>query len=235
MALSDSKVQSLNVSKSPALTVGLLFLGLALGLGFWASGHRAQLEQKARGRELVAPPLALEHFHFGFRLPMADLLWIRTLQDFDYCEKALGKNLCQGRGWLFQTLDLTTQLDPEFRMAYSAGGAALSVIVSDVPGASQIFDKGTRAFPQDWVLAYKAAYHALYEEQDTLKAANLMKKAAERGAPDWVYILSGRLYTDAGKRELAERVLSEMRALGLDEKVQDRLRQKIQSTVPSSD
>lgn len=215
--------------QNPARVVGFFFLGLVLIAGFAFSGARAQQEQRRAPRELVTPPLALEHFHFGFRLPMADLLWLRTLQDFDYCEQPLAKNLCRGQGWLFQTLDLTTQLDPQFRMAYSAGGMALSIIVSDIPGASRLFDKGVAAFPKDWVIAYKAAYHALYEEKDTLKAANLMKKAAEYGAPDWVYVLSGRLYTEAGQRELAERVLGEMKALGLDEKVQERLRQKIES------
>ena len=229
-----SRFETLSLDKSPAHMAGLFILPAILIFGFICSGLRAQNEQQMAARELVTPPLALEHFHFGFRLPMADLLWLRTLQDFDYCEQPIAKNVCRGQGWLFQTLDLATQLDPKFRMAYSAGGVALSIMVSDIQGASRLFEKGVAAFPTDWVFAYKAAYHALYEEKNTLKAAELMKKAAEHGAPDWVFALSGRLYTEAGRRELAERVLSEMKALGLDEKVQERLRQKIESAAPHS-
>ena len=189
-----------------------------------------RFDQAGRSRELVAPPRALEHFHFGFRYAMADLFWIRTIQDFDFCERAISKNRCEGQSWLFQTLDLVTQLDPRFLMAYSAGGMALSIIISDVEGASRLLDKGVRAFPNDWVLTYKAAYHALYEEKDQLKAAGLMTRAAQHGAPDWVFALAGRLYTEAGHRELAERVLAEMQTLDLDQRIQERLRQKLRES-----
>lgn len=209
-----------------AFALGLFFICL---IGFFWSGLLLKKGASSVTRELAAPPAELVHFSFGFRHAMADGLWIRSLQDFDFCEREISKHLCQGKGWLFQVLDLITNLDPRFRMAYSAGGMALTVIVSDYQGASQIFDKGVREFPKDWVLLYKAAYHALQEEKDLEKAARLMQQAAENGAPDWVYILAGRLHTDAGQRELAERILEEMKALGFDEAMQERLRQKIKA------
>ena len=161
-------------------------------------------------RELVAPPSSLVHFTCGYREIMADLFWIRSIQDFDYCEKSLSKNLCKGNGWLYQTLDLTTELSPQFRMVYSAGAMALTIVISDIEGASKLFDKATTRFPTDWIILYKAAYHALYEEKNQGKAAKLMEQAARNGAPDWVYMLSTRLYTEAGQRELGERLLAEM-------------------------
>lgn len=190
----------------------------------------SKLEFNQQPRELVAPPALMSHFNFGFALPFADLLWIRSMQDLDYCEKKSAQNRCLGHTWLSQLLDLSTELDPKYHIVYSAGATALSVIISDVQGASRLFEKGTKNFPKDWRIHYKAAYHALYEEKNQIKAAELMKTAAQVGAPDWVFSLAGRLYTDAGQRELAEQVLLEIQALGVDEKIQERLRQKIYET-----
>lgn len=201
--------------------VSLVILG---GLGF-SRPFVFQGEQTTR--ELVAPPASLVHFTFGYREAMADLLWIRSIQDFDYCEKKSAENLCQGNSWLFQTLDLITELSPLFRMAYSAGGMALTIIISDIEGASRLFDKAVLRFPTDWIILYKAAYHAIYEEKNNEKAARLMELAARHGAPDWVYALSTKLYTESGKRELAERLLHEMEQTELDPAILEAMRKKL--------
>lgn len=213
--------------KSPA-QAGLFVFLLA---GFVFTGEKTRETFENAGRDLVAPPPGLERFTFGFRHAMADTFWVRSIQDFDYCEQEIRKQLCRGRGWLYQTLDMVTTLDGRFRMAYSAGGMALSVIISDIQGASLLFDKAVQNFPEDWIILYKAAYHALYEEKDAAKAARLMQAAAEHGAPDWVYVLAGRLYTEAGRRELAVRVLEQMKSLGLQDSMQERLRQKIEEKI----
>lgn len=202
----------------------------SLFIAITTSAYLSKLEFNQQPRELVSPPAPMSHFSFGFNLPFADMLWIRALQDLDYCEKKSAKNICLGHSWLSQLLELSTELDPKYHIVYSAGATALSVIISDVQGASRLFEKGVQNFPKDWRIHYKAAYHALYEEKNQMKAAALMKTAARVGAPDWVFSLAGRLYTGAGQRELAEQVLLEMRALGVDEKVQERLRQKISET-----
>lgn len=201
------------------LTFGLLVVGLGLSRPFIFSKHQE--------RELVSPPASLVYFTFGYREPMADMFWIRSIQDFDYCEKPLAKNLCQGKGWLFKTLDLVTELSPFFRMAYSAGGMALTIVISDIEGASRLFDKGVARLPKDWVILYKASYQALHEEHDSAKAAKLMEQAARYGAPDWVYLLSTRLYTEAGKREMAERLLAEMEHSALDPVILKAMRKKL--------
>ena len=228
MELSKKNFLSTRLTKSP------LVVGLFLFAGLISSGLSLQKQIHGIPREFVAPPRGLEHFHFGFRYAMADLFWIRALQDFDFCEEKLDSQICRGRGWLYQTLDVVTTLDSQFRTAYSAGGLALSVLVSDIEGASKIFDRAVVAFPDDWILLYKAAYHALYEEKDTLKAAGLMERAARRGAPDWVFSLAGRLYSDSGRRELGLRLLDEMKNSGVDQRVQERLRQKLDSASDSS-
>jgi len=217
------------IQKKP-LIQGLFLFCILVGLFFW-TGQQTQQAQQHQIRELVAPPRGLEHLSFGFRASMADGFWVRAIQDFDYCEQPIAKQLCQGRGWLYQTLDVTTDLDPDFRMAYSAGAMALSVIVSDLDGASLLFDKAVAHFPHDWIILYKAAYHALYEEKNQAKAAVLMEQAARNGAPSWVFQLAGRLYTRSGQREMAERLLNELRAQGVDETIQAQLRQRLQEKI----
>lgn len=183
-------------------------LSAALALGFF----QGQVSSQTTARELVALPRGIERFAFGAREVIADLGWLRSIQDFDYCEKKEAAHLCRGNGWLARMLDVVTDLSPKFRAPYASGGMALSIIISDRAGATSLFEKGLAQYPDDWIISYKAAYHFLYEENDPARAAQLMENAAKHGAPGWVYSLAGRLYTRAGKRELALRLLEELRA-----------------------
>lgn len=182
-----------------------------------------------RQGDFAAPPKMLPHFVFGFREVVADFLWIRSIQDFDYCESIEAKNVCKNKSWLYQMLDVATDLSPSFRVVYSAGSLALSVIISDIYGASLLFDKGVAQYPNDWPILYRAAYHALYEEKDLPKAASLLQRAGRYGAPEWVYTLAGRLYSDSGRLDLARAVLLEMKASNVEEGFTKRLEEKIES------
>jgi tetratricopeptide (TPR) repeat protein len=204
--------------------VVLLTLIAALGV----SKYKLQRDSAENQRELLAPPASLVHFTFGYRETVADVFWLRAIQDFDYCEKKIRTSECRGKGWLFQTLDLITELSPLFRMAYSAGGMALTILVSDIAGASKFFDKAVGRFPKDWTLLYKAAYHALFEEKDKAKAAGLMERAARNGSPDWVFSLAARLYSEAGRIEVAERLLSQLQT---DKTVDDMLAQRMRDKI----
>lgn len=161
-------------------------------------------------RHLIPPPNGIEHITFGMKEQTADGLWIRAIQDFDYCEQKLDQVNCQNNGWVWQMLDTVTNLAPQFRIVYATGTLALSVIVSDIQGASKLFDKAVKAFPKDWPILYRAAYHALYEENNKEKAAELLIRTAQNGGPDWTYSLAGKLYTQAGKLELTEKLIQDL-------------------------
>lgn len=177
--------------------------------------------------EFLSPPKDLQYFTFGYREPFADMLWLRAIQDFDYCEKQLKADLCKGNSWLSQMLDLTTDLSPRFRMAYSAGAMALTIIISDIEGASKLFNKGVLAFPNDWIILYKAAYHAIYEENNMPKAAYLVERAARNGAPDWVWSLAANLYSEGGQRMLAMKVVEELEAMKFNPAVIRRIKERL--------
>ncbi len=173
------------------------------------------------------PPPHIKHLTFGFSEQIADQFWIRSIQDFDYCEERIADNTCRNQSWLYQMLDLVTELSPRFRMPHAAGPLALTVIISDIEGASKLFDKAVRNFPKDWPILYRAAYHALLEEKNKEKAAKLLYEAAKHGAPGWVYTLAGRLYTEAGEKELGERIYAEINQDPNLKVFAERLRQRL--------
>lgn len=189
---------------------------------FWSP---SQIDFKQR---LIAPPPRLEYFSFGFQMPLADSLWIRAIQDFDYCENPLRQHLCQGRGWLSQMLDAITNLAPDYQIVYQTGGLALTVLVSDYEGASQLFDKGVKMFPKDGKLLYRAAYHAMIEEKNAAKAAGLLVQAAQNGGNSWFYNLAARLYSESGKRDLALGLYQQLQESGTEETVLARMREKLE-------
>ncbi len=198
-------------------SLGLIITTLVMG----PSGQQNKI------KNLIAPPPMLEHFHFGFNEPLADSLWIRSIQDFDYCEDQLAKNLCRGNGWLYKMLDTVTTLSPHFRMPYATGPMALSVIISDIEGASKLFDKAVIAFPNDWPILYRAGYHAMAEEKNNQKAAELLIRAAKNGGGEWFNSLAARLLVNAGKKDLAMRLYEDLKQQGYEEGTLKRIKERL--------
>lgn len=178
--------------------------------------------------DYLPPPKAIEHFTSGLKIVIADSLWLRALQDFDYCNDKINERDCVGKSWLFQVLDLATTLDPKFEpVMYQTGGLALTVLISDYAGASIYFDRGVAQYPKDWRLNYAAGYHVLYEEKNKVKAAKLFLAAADNGAPPWVRIMAGRLGYEGGDKAFGEQVLQQMIDTNQDEKLIEVLKRRL--------
>ncbi|MFN8943877.1 MAG: hypothetical protein ACK5WZ_04545 [Pseudobdellovibrionaceae bacterium] len=180
------------------------------------------------------PSPRLQYFTFGYRDLVADLFWLRTIQNFDYCDSVKltnsdGLKICNENSFLYRLLDLVTELSPNFRMPYASGGLALSVIITDVSGASHIFEKGTFNFPTDWPILYRSAYHAMIEEKNKKKAAYLLVEAARNGGPQWLYALSGKLFIEGGDLEMSLRLIDELNESADGKDISERIRKKIES------
>ena len=104
---------------------------------------------------------------------------------------------------------------------------ALSVMVSDISGASKVFDRAVQEFPNDWPILYRASYHALLEEKNKSKAAGLLIKTAQNGGPPWAYDLAGRLYSESGQVELAESLQKQLEDQKFPQAIIDRIKQRI--------
>lgn len=188
---------------------GGLILGSALFFLLALMLPKPQIEKRT---EYIAPPIEIKYLTGGFQVAMADSFWLRAVQDFDYCEQKDNEGDCKNNSWLFQVLNLVTELDRRFEMAYMYGGLALTVLVSDSAGASVIYDRGVSEYPKSWPLLYTAAYHAMAEEQDKSKASRLYYQAFQNGAPSWTSLLAGRLAAESGETDFSRSVLRQMQA-----------------------
>lgn len=180
----------------------------------------------------LLPPENIEHFTFGYGDSIADSLWIRSIQDMEFCgatsvtaqvsqfdepkspvqtdPTGAPKSAAQcKKGWAFHMLNEITDLSPKFEIVYTMGATGLSILVDDREGAEIIFDKGVVAFPRVWQISYTAAYHALFETGNLEKGARLLKQAGDSGAPAWVYFLATHVYSQAGLAELGKAVVEE--------------------------
>ncbi|MES2856242.1 MAG: hypothetical protein V4692_10285 [Bdellovibrionota bacterium] len=186
-------------------------------------------EKSAKPTVFLYPPQQMKYFTIGYNEVAADLLWLRAIQDFDICEQSsIALTSVQlppaftdskdvnprppsrcNNSWVFQMIDLITELAPRFRVPYETGATMLSILVDDREGALKIYEKGVAQFPTRWQLHYRLGYHYLYEIQNLEKAAFHMKAAADRGAPEWVYALVGKIYSKAGQVQIGISVLEE--------------------------
>ena len=113
-----------------------------------------------------------------------------------------GRKVCR-KGWVYRMLDAVTELAPEFKVPYTVGAISLSVLIDDYEGASALFEKGFKQFPNNWEILYRGAYHYLFDRKDFKRAAELLNKAGKAGAPSWVQSLAASLYTKEGQLGLA--------------------------------
>lgn len=196
-------------------------------LGFSVPYNAAQIST-SKERHFLPPPPALKHFAFGYNGMLADLLWIRAIQDNDYCEeRAYPEAKCKDKGWLFQMLHEATELDPKYRMIYLLGTTMLSLLVEDVAGGTIMYDKAILNFPKDWKIAHRAAYHFVEMDPNFEKAASLYRRSAENGGPAWDYSLAARILTDNGRKEAAQAMYEELKKSEVPQYVIDRIEARL--------
>jgi hypothetical protein len=179
-----------------------------------------QVESQSEPHHIYyAPPAEIKMFSFGQIELVADLFWIRVLQDIDTCEQnfapkselRIDKDRIHNcnKGWVYHMLDIIFECAPRWRIPAAIGPLLLSVIVDDIDGATLLFKKAVKNFPHDWAILYRAAYHFLYETHDTLYAAQLFDQAGKYGAPLWVHSLAAKLYSERGRNIVARIVLTD--------------------------
>ncbi len=212
------------------ITISYLLVMLSFWGATWIFNQRSSQEGAAE-KYLNPPPEHIEHFHFGFRESMSDSLWLRWIQDADYCQTYLKPvtylepqevkmdlltvprhKICDN-SWSFKMLDAITRLAPKFEMPYLAGASTLAILVEDYEGATLMYERGIKELPKNWMLLYRAAFHYQFNLKDLPRAAELLKQAGDNGAPIWVKSLAARLYTVAGQVELGLSTLLEYRKL----------------------
>lgn len=210
---------------------------IAISMSFLLDANKSE-------RKLYAPPpLVLKYFTFGYNNTSADSYWIRLLQDFGVCEQKRGgspidpetgarrgKNRTPecSLGWGYHMLNLITDLAPRFYVAAVNGPLILSVVADDIDGATLLYEKAIRLFPNDWGAHYYAGSHFLNEVEDSQRAIDLFKRAYSLGAPSWLPLLIARLQTREGRRDIAKSILLEfIKNAENNEHLKERAREKL--------
>lgn len=179
-------------------------------------------------------PKNIERFSFGLREHTADVFWLRAIQEFPPCD-APDPRACAPKTWLGQMFLKITDLAPHFRMVYAVGGLTLSVLLDDSPGATALYERGVENFPNDWPILSRAGYHAMAEEHDPVKAAKLLRAAAEHGGPQWYFMLATRLTAETGDTSLGNQIITELEANPeKNAELIRKLRERMQQSKPAS-
>lgn len=176
----------------------------------------------------INPSPYLEYFTFGYQDLIADLLWLRAIQDLDQCERPVGKNKLCNNSWAYRMVDKVTDLSPRFRIIYATVPLLLSLVVNDSEGAIKLLDKGLVYYPNDWHILYRGGYLYLFEKGDKVKAADYFLRAQKNGAPDWLAAYATRLYSQAGRSELVQKVLTEYQEKGFPPELLQRMKDRLE-------
>ena len=140
---------------------------------------------------------------------LADAYWIRTVQHYGRTKLSAGAN--PQYDMLYPLLDLTTSLDPYFKIAYRFGAVFLAEKPPAGPGrpdlAITLLEKGLRADPRRWELAQDIGFvHYMYV-RDYPRAAEWFTRASQiPGAPNWLAPMAAVTLAQGGNRESSRRL-----------------------------
>lgn len=188
---------------------------MSLFFAFWV-GFLGSFQSKDQQKKpfYFAPPEVIHHFSLGFSDLYADILWMKLIQNIDFCSSQKGLPIYDGtrkyqceKGWSYKMTLAITNLAPLFLKPYEISAGIMSILMGDKLGAKIIYDKACKNFPDNWKIHFSAGYHYLIELQDKKKAAQLFTKAAKLGGPPWLYALVSKTYGDMGKLLLSREVL----------------------------
>ena len=148
---------------------------------------------------------AMKRVLLGFDNVTADLYWLRTVQYFG------GKRLAETNKdyrLLEPLLNITIELDPDFKIAYSYGATFLSEPFPTGAGLPskgiEIIDKGIARHPEHWRFYLDKGFIYFWFLNDYEKAAEVFLEGSKLpGAPYWMVATASRMATRGGDRETA--------------------------------
>jgi hypothetical protein len=159
---------------------------------------------------------ALRRMTVGFNGLAADAYWIRTIQYFGGTRRRLMTGLrvpppppalaaSADYDQLYPMLDVTTSLDPRFKIAYRFGAVFLAEPYPSGPGrpdlAVRLLQKGLREQPDKWEYMEDIGFVHYWYGHDYRAAAESFQRAGEvPGAPWWLRSLAATTLAEGGDR-----------------------------------
>jgi hypothetical protein len=128
--------------------------------------------------------------NLGNKRLLADLFWIQTLLESD--DDQYKKN--DLNSWMYLRFLNISILDPLFYENYMYGGLYLSIVMDDVLGASEIFEKGLKYYPEDYKLNYYAGFNYYFEQGNFEKGAIYLERIKNHpSAPSFMKLIVEKL------------------------------------------
>lgn len=194
-----------------AKAIAIVLAALVLASGVFAARLALEaLQSEEPSAELLYLPEGpyLRALALGHEQTAADLLYLWALNYYaSYRPDAR-------RGYLTAVFGgAITDLDPRFTEAYLIGALIMSLEYRRPDEALALYDKGLRAMPDNWELAYWAGWES-YSARRYLTARDYWRRAAQMpGAPPALMRLAARMLERAGDLAAAiaeyERLLAE--------------------------
>ncbi len=144
----------------------------------------------------------------GYDNLVADFLWIRGIALFGE-QYQLSEDL-RWYDWLYQLIDLATDLDPLDVSFHKYGGLMLRVGGARVDQSNLIFSKGMRHIPDEYFMPFGIAMNYLEFKHDVRRAAEYMRIAStRRNAPFYLRNLAATLMDRTQQNQAALLFLDE--------------------------
>ena len=151
----------------------------------------------------VRSPEAVQRLALSYDALLADVYWIRAVQHFGRWRLSTEQN--RRYDLLYPLLDLTTSLDPYFRVAYLFGAVFLSEPPPGGPGrpdlAITLLERALQGPDRQWEFAQAIGFVHYWWRQDYEQAAAWFRRAAEfPEAPEWLVPLAATTLAQGGSR-----------------------------------
>jgi hypothetical protein len=150
--------------------------GLAAVLAVTGARLDRAAHAAARSDEPVYLPRAeyLRPMSLGWQNVLADVIWFRTISYF-------GEHYRSDRTypWLAQMCELVTDLDPRAEHVYRFAGFILPWEADQAEAGIHLLEKGTRQFPDSWLLHYYAGFHHYFFRDDYAQALAHLRRAMQ--------------------------------------------------------
>jgi tetratricopeptide (TPR) repeat protein len=156
---------------------------------------------------------AMKRAALGYDALIADVYWMRAVVYFG--QQRLSTAADKSYDLLYPMLELVTQLDPRFRLAYRFGAIFLSEPYPSGPDrpdlAIQLLQRGLERDPNRWEYARDIGFVYAWTYRDYQTAADWFQKASEMpNAPIWLKSTAAMTLTRGGDREAARALWREL-------------------------
>jgi tetratricopeptide (TPR) repeat protein len=151
---------------------------------------------------------ALKRLALEYDALAADVYWIRAIQHYGGQRLEAQQGSRSRYDLLYPLLDITTTLDPYFKIAYRFGAIFLSEPPPSGPGRSDLavslLRKAVAAQPGNWQYYHDIAFVYYWHMRDYSAAAEWFRRAASQPeAPNWLAPVAASMLTQGNDRTSA--------------------------------